>query len=45
MIRPQLEEFMRRMDQKSVAIIPARAKRRVQTTRSIASVRIPTFTT
>src|SRR5207244_12672266 len=23
MIRPQLEEFMRRMDQKSVAIIPA----------------------
>jgi len=23
MIRPQLEEFMRRMDQKSVAIIPS----------------------
>ena len=40
MIRPQLEEFMRRMDQKSVPSFPARAKPRVPTTRSIAFARI-----
>ena len=43
MIKPQLEEFMRRMALSPSPSFPALAKPPVQTTLTIAFVRIPTF--